>query len=182
MRTVGSGDQRQPLSGGDGARVEVYQIETLNPRFHENKGDEHVEEMGAAALSSLYFSPICTSPVRRALEDHLKDREDLLKPQLTYPPLAALDIKAFFRELEWRAATFQQIRPVTSIPVLAAPPIVVPESSPEPEPNQKLPNRPNGHSPRFRPPWNDLPYLVVGQVYLLSLTRNRRKQDGNEPG
>ena len=101
--------------------LEVYQIETLNPRFHENKGDEHVEEMGAAALSSLYFSPICTSPVRRALEDHLKDREDLLKPQFTYPPLAALDIKAFFRELEWRAATFQQIRPVTSIPVLAAP-------------------------------------------------------------
>lgn len=68
-----------------------------------------------------------------------KDREDLLKPQLTYPPLAALDIRAFFRELEWRAATFQQIRPVTSIPVLTAPPIVVPESGPEPEPETELP-------------------------------------------
>ena len=122
MRTVGSGDQRQPLSGGDGARVEVFQIETLKPNFHENKGDEHVEKMRAAALRSLYFSPICTSLVKSAVEEHLKDREDLLKPQLTYPPLAALDIYAFFREWEWRAATFQQIRPVTSIPVLAPPP------------------------------------------------------------
>ncbi len=60
--------------------VEVFQIETLNSHFHENKGDEHVEEMGAAALSSLYFSPLCTSLVKRALEEHLKDREDLLKP------------------------------------------------------------------------------------------------------
>lgn len=33
--------------------VEVFQIETLNPHFHENKGDEHAEEMGAAALSAI---------------------------------------------------------------------------------------------------------------------------------
>ena len=58
--------------------VEVFQIETLNPNFHENKGDEHVKEMRAAALSSLYFSPICTSLVKRAVEEPLKDREDLL--------------------------------------------------------------------------------------------------------
>ena len=77
--------------------------------------------------------------MKSAVEEHLKDREDLLKPQLTYPPLAALDMKAFFRKLEWRAATFQQIRPVTSMPVLAAPPIVVPESGPEPALETELP-------------------------------------------
>ncbi len=109
--------------------VEIYQIETLNPHFHEDKGDDHVDSMSNTALSTIYNSSICTSGVKEAIRQHVKENEGSLQSQRPYPPLKTLNVKEFFRVLSRSAATFQQIRPVTGIPVLAAPPIVVPESS-----------------------------------------------------
>ncbi|MFQ5723833.1 MAG: mannosyl-3-phosphoglycerate synthase [Terriglobia bacterium] len=110
--------------------VEVFQIETRNPHFHENKGSEHVGHMRADALNVIYHSFICPEPLKGPIRECLqKDgtADSLDHPRRSYPPLRGLRTQPFLETLEREASTFQQIRPVITIPVPTEPLIPAPE-------------------------------------------------------
>jgi mannosyl-3-phosphoglycerate synthase len=48
------------------ARVDVVQTETINPHFHEDKGDDHVAVMREISLAAITSSPICPPAVADA--------------------------------------------------------------------------------------------------------------------
>ena len=66
--------------------VKISQIESRNPHLHEGKGDEHVEDMIAASLSTIYHSKLCPDSLREEIEDDLR-RRDYLKDGETLPPM-----------------------------------------------------------------------------------------------
>lgn len=43
------------------AKVQILQIRTINPHFHENKGEEHVVRMWQQGLSAIYHSVLTTT-------------------------------------------------------------------------------------------------------------------------
>jgi mannosyl-3-phosphoglycerate synthase len=90
--------------------VDIYQIETRNPHFHENKGSDHVQEMRLQALDVLYHSTICPDTVREEISE-LRQSEGLdpVPPKATtYPELCKADMDAFLGTLAERSGTFRQ--------------------------------------------------------------------------
>lgn len=55
--------------------VEIFQIETRNPHFHEDKGNAHLAEMLEASLLSIYHSPVCPEQLRSELHEYLGGRQ-----------------------------------------------------------------------------------------------------------
>lgn len=80
--------------------VDVFQVETRNPHFHEDKGRDHVAEMGVQALHALYHSVVCPESVRTEVRQ-LLETEGLLAPGIeppierTYPSINTADVAAF---------------------------------------------------------------------------------------
>lgn len=104
--------------------VEVYQIETRNPHFHENKGDEHVADMRGNALQVIHDSSICPESLRSTVRNYLEREgleDQLKKKQATYPPINTLNLNSFLEVLSRKATTFQQIQPAVSIRVPVQP-------------------------------------------------------------
>jgi mannosyl-3-phosphoglycerate synthase len=54
--------------------IDTLQIETRNPHFHEDKGEEHLKEMLRDSLFSILGSKLCTPAIRRQIMKELKDR------------------------------------------------------------------------------------------------------------
>jgi mannosyl-3-phosphoglycerate synthase len=54
--------------------VEIFQIETRNPHFHEDKGHLHLLEMLKASLAGVYHSKICPKPLAEELREYLIER------------------------------------------------------------------------------------------------------------
>src|SRR5262249_40439017 len=54
--------------------IEVMQIETRNPHFHEDKGEEHLKEMTIGSLASIYHSRICPPKIREKIVEGLKGK------------------------------------------------------------------------------------------------------------
>ena len=52
--------------GGVPDRVDVIQTETINPHFHEDKGEEHVDGMRNQSIATITGSPICPRHVSAA--------------------------------------------------------------------------------------------------------------------
>ncbi len=81
--------------------VKISQIESRNPHLHEVKGDEHVEDMIAASLSTIYHSRLCPASLREEIESELQRRGylkagDQLAPMRVYRSLDRMDFDAFF--------------------------------------------------------------------------------------
>jgi mannosyl-3-phosphoglycerate synthase len=103
--------------------VPVLQIETRNPHFHDNKGDEHVQGMRMQALNVLYHSPITLPPVRAAVLEFMV-AQGALQPgqepprERVYPPVGTLALDLLFDALDAEATSFRRIgwRPPTSLP------------------------------------------------------------------
>jgi mannosyl-3-phosphoglycerate synthase len=91
--------------------VEIYQVATLNPHFHEDKGDDHVEGMTRAALSTIFHSPATPGQVREAILSHVGTLDDAtdLEPVVTYPPLSSLDWAVLEEVLARDAPTLERI-------------------------------------------------------------------------
>jgi mannosyl-3-phosphoglycerate synthase len=51
--------------------VEIFQIETRNPHFHEDKGDDHIVGMLQESLSAINNSKICNTDITRDIKNHL---------------------------------------------------------------------------------------------------------------
>ena len=94
------------LEPGDGVgedmhrMVKISQIESRNPHLHEVKGDEHVEDMIAASLSTIYHSKLCPESLREEIEQDLQRRNYLkegesLAPMRVYKSLDRMNFDAF---------------------------------------------------------------------------------------
>ena len=91
---------------GDMSRkVKICQIESRNPHLHESKGDDHVEDMIAVSLSTIYHSKLCPEPLRREIDADLVARGyqpagETLKPIRVYPSLAGLNLDRFIETMQ----------------------------------------------------------------------------------
>lgn len=97
------------------AGVDVFQIETRNPHFHENKGDDHTRGMRLQALNALYHSPICTESVREEILGFFQEQDQLQpgeepSPIPIYPALEEMDTEAFASVLQRKSETLRQVR------------------------------------------------------------------------
>ncbi len=80
--------------------VKISQIESRNPHLHEVKGDEHVEDMIAASLSTIYHSKLCPESLREEIERELRRRDYLkgdeqLAPMRIYKSLDRMKFDSF---------------------------------------------------------------------------------------
>lgn len=93
--------------------VEVMQVETRNPHFHEDKGDDHLKEMVVASLGSIYHSKICPPKLREKILENLRSRAMVDEAQQEPPapvkiePFKDIDIRQFAKVLS-KATSYAQ--------------------------------------------------------------------------
>lgn len=90
--------------------VEIFQIETRNPHFHEDKGEEHLKEMLLASLSVVYHSSLCDQNLKSTILNELVSQnvlsEGLQPPKPSIMPSPrSINIQAFTKKLT-EAETF----------------------------------------------------------------------------
>jgi len=90
------------------AGIEVFQIETLNPHIHEEKGEEHVNNMMLGSLQTVYHSKLCNDYVKSKVLEELGDILEWGKPKenIIMPSIRKIDIHNFVKMLESNADTF----------------------------------------------------------------------------
>jgi len=66
--------------------VDIFQIETRNPHLHEEKGEEHLDEMLLFAMSTIYHSSLCDEELKQATLTELVNR-GILKGGEEPPPI-----------------------------------------------------------------------------------------------
>jgi mannosyl-3-phosphoglycerate synthase len=108
--------------------VPVMQIETRNPHFHDNKGEEHVQGMRMQALNVLYHSPVTLPAVRQAILEFMIDQGALGPGQeppreRIYPPVGTLDLDLLYDALDAEALSFRQPDGLAAAGLPAAPPV-----------------------------------------------------------
>lgn len=95
----------RPAEGSPEGRVEIFQVETRNPHFHEDRGAEHLNRMLMAALAAIYHSPLCPAALRAKIWDDLIGRQILAsgaeppKPP-TMRPLSSVNLGALVEALQ----------------------------------------------------------------------------------
>jgi mannosyl-3-phosphoglycerate synthase len=94
--------------------VEIMQVETRNPHFHEDKGDDHLKEMVVGSLGSIYHSKICPPKVREKILEALRSKNMLEDSQQQEPPaphkiepFKEVDVRQFAKVLS-KATTYAQ--------------------------------------------------------------------------
>ena len=83
--------------------VQVMQLETRNPHFHDDKGEDHVHGMRTQALNAIYHSQVCLPDVRAAIHDFLVaegaiEQDGEPPVERVYPPVGVLAIVWFLLE------------------------------------------------------------------------------------
>jgi len=85
--------------------IEVFQIETLNPHLHEEKGQEHVRDMILMSLATIYHSKLASERLRQRILDDLKmhgilgDGEEPKKP-IVMKPIKDINVEKWMKVLE----------------------------------------------------------------------------------
>ena len=75
--------------------VEIMQVETRNPHFHEDKGDDHLKEMVIGSLGSIYHSKICPPKLREKILEALRSKNMLNGSEQQQEPPAPPKIEPF---------------------------------------------------------------------------------------
>ena len=90
------------------AGIEIFQIETLNPHIHEEKGRAHINNMLLGSLQTIYHCKLCNDYVRSKVLEELGDILEWEKPKqnLIMPPFGEIDAQKFMKMLESTAETF----------------------------------------------------------------------------
>ena len=94
--------------------VPVLQIETRNPHFHDDKGEEHVQGMRMQALNVVYHSPVTLPPVQDAIVDFMV-AQGVLRPgqepprERVYAPVESLALDLLYDMLDAEATSFRQL-------------------------------------------------------------------------
>jgi mannosyl-3-phosphoglycerate synthase len=91
--------------------VEILQVETRNPHFHEEKGDDHLNEMVNGSLGCIYHSKICPPRLRDKISEWLHGREVIQEgqePELlkNISSFKNIDMHQFAKFLHDRAISF----------------------------------------------------------------------------
>ncbi|MDI3474834.1 MAG: mannosyl-3-phosphoglycerate synthase [Thermococcaceae archaeon] len=90
--------------------IEIFQIETLNPHLHEDKGQEHVKQMILSSLGTIFHSKLATETIRKNILEELrihgllKEGEEPPRP-LVMPPIEDVDVKKWMEVLEEESDT-----------------------------------------------------------------------------
>jgi len=72
--------------------IDIFQIETRNPHFHEEKGLEHLRDMLRSGLSAIHQSQLANSTIKKMIltelvkQKALKRGETLPPPHINRPP------------------------------------------------------------------------------------------------
>jgi len=108
--------------------VPVLQIETRNPHFHDNKGEEHVQGMRMQALNVLYHSPVTLPVLRQAILEFMIEQGTLGPGQeppreRVYPPVGTLDLDLLYDALDAEALSFRQPDGLAAAGLAPSPPI-----------------------------------------------------------
>jgi mannosyl-3-phosphoglycerate synthase len=108
--------------------VPVVQIETRNPHFHDNKGEEHVQGMRMQALNVVYHSPVTLPAVRQAIIEFMVSQGALDVGQeptreRVYPPVGSLDLDLLYDGLDAEALSFRLLDGRAASGLSANPPI-----------------------------------------------------------
>lgn len=80
--------------------IEIFQIESRNPHFHEERGIVHLRHMLSQGLSTVYHSKLCDEDTKKLVLRELsaqrarKRGEEPTEPYLN-PPLNTMNIKGF---------------------------------------------------------------------------------------
>jgi len=93
--------------------VEIFQIETRNPHFHEEKGAAHLNEMLEASLGIIHSSVICPNELKLSIIDQLKQanssygrRPDFRKKYHVIEPINTISMPEFEKGVKDKANTF----------------------------------------------------------------------------
>jgi mannosyl-3-phosphoglycerate synthase len=54
--------------------IDILQIETRNPHLHEERGNQHLNEILLSSMSTVYHSPLCDKEVKQAIMAELIDQ------------------------------------------------------------------------------------------------------------
>ncbi len=90
--------------------IDIFQIETLNPHIHEDKGQEHIREMVIMSLCTIYHSgllpDLLKDEILRGLQDYkiLKSGTHFEKPTV-YPSIKSIDVNKWLSVLEANSKT-----------------------------------------------------------------------------
>jgi mannosyl-3-phosphoglycerate synthase len=108
--------------------VPVLQIETRNPHFHDNKGEEHVQGMRMQALNVLYHSAVTLPAIRAAIVDFMVSQGVLEVGQeppreRVYPPVGTLTLDLLYDALQAEAQSFREFDGRAAAGLTPAPPI-----------------------------------------------------------
>jgi len=91
--------------------VDVFQIESRNPHLHEEKGQEHLEDMLMPGLSTIFHSKLCDDITKGKITNDLmqyglvKQDEEPPKPMLSAPP-KKINISKFKEAIDEEMASF----------------------------------------------------------------------------
>jgi mannosyl-3-phosphoglycerate synthase len=91
--------------------IEVMQVETRNPHFHEEKGDIHLKEMIDGSLGCIYHSIICHPKLREKIVEELRGKgviEENQEPSVLQKiyPFKDIDMLQFGKILHNKATSF----------------------------------------------------------------------------
>jgi mannosyl-3-phosphoglycerate synthase len=91
--------------------IEVMQVETRNPHFHEEKGDIHLKEMIDGSLGCIYHSKICHPKLREKIVEELRGKgviEENQEPSVIQKinPFKDIDMLQFGKILHNKATSF----------------------------------------------------------------------------
>ena len=90
--------------------IDILQIETLNPHFHEEKGTEHILDMLLSSMSVIYTSKITPEDLKETIRAELAthginlEEVELKKPQVL-PPVKNIDLETWVDTLKSNAET-----------------------------------------------------------------------------
>lgn len=95
--------------------IEIFQIESRNPHFHEERGGEHLKEMILPGLSVIYHSALCTTGIRqqisKTLIEHgaLQPEQEIPRPHLVPPP-KKVNVKSFASFMKEHLHTYSVLK------------------------------------------------------------------------
>jgi len=97
--------------------VEVFQIETRNPHFHEDKGKMHLNHMLEGSLAVIAASGICPPDLKRSIKEQIGQiigdkkhkKVNVLKKYPLIAPISTVPIAEFAKGVREKAETFYRL-------------------------------------------------------------------------
>lgn len=95
--------------------VEIFQIESRNPHFHEEKGGVHINDMLESSLAIIAASSICPSDVKNSISKHIvqltgrkRKKADYHRKYPLIAPISTVPISEFGKGIRDKAETFHR--------------------------------------------------------------------------